>query len=170
MYARAVGYFRSSIFLITGKSIIDFVKRGGSVNLICSPAMAEQDIRAIEQGQAGLQETTLKLVANDIETLVKNAGKNYSIVILATLIKIGALKIKIAVRTSGSGIYHEKIGIFFDYENNAVSFKGSSNETLNAWHPEGNFESIEVFCSWKGDREAERVQRHITDFNNSRLT
>ena len=166
MYARAVGYFRSSIFLITGKSIIDFVKRGGSVNLICSPAMAEQDIRAIEQGQAGLQETTLKLVANDIETLVKNAGKNYSIVILATLIKIGALKIKIAVRTSGSGIYHEKIGIFFDYENNAVSFKGSSNETLNAWHPEGNFESIEVFCSWKGDREAERVQRHITDFNN----
>ena len=165
-YSRAVGYFRSSIFLVTGKSIIDFVKRGGSINLICSPSMSEQDIRAIEQGQAELQETTLKLVANDIEVLIKNAGQNYAIVVLATLIKIGALKIKIAVRTSGSGIYHEKIGIFYDYENNAVSFKGSSNETLNAWHPEGNFESIEVFCSWKGDREAQRVERHKTDFNN----
>ncbi len=165
-YSRAVGYFRSSIFLVTGKSIIDFVKRGGSINLICSPSMSEQDIRAIEKGQAELQETTLKLVANDIEALVKNAGQNYAIVVLATLIKIGALKIKIAVRTSGSGIYHEKIGIFYDYENNAVSFKGSSNETLNAWHPDGNFESIEVFCSWKGDREAQRVDRHKTDFNN----
>ena len=165
-YSRAVGYFRSSIFLVTGKSIIDFVKSGGAINLICSPSMSEQDIRAIEQGQAESQETTLKLVANDIDALIKNAGKNYAIVILATLLKIGALKIKIAIRTSGAGIYHEKIGIFYDYENNAVSFKGSSNETLNAWHPEGNFESIEVFCSWKGDREAQRVQRHVTDFNN----
>jgi superfamily II DNA or RNA helicase len=165
-YARAVGYFRSSIFLVTGKSIIDFVKRGGSINLICSPSMSEQDIRAIEAGQAESEESTLKSVSNDIEDLVKNAGHNYAIVVLATLIKIGALKIKIAVRSSGSGIYHEKIGIFYDYENNAVSFKGSSNETLNAWHPEGNFESIEVFCSWKGEREAQRVERHKSDFNN----
>ncbi|QWD11443.1 DEAD/DEAH box helicase family protein [Polynucleobacter paneuropaeus] len=166
VYSRAVGYFRSSIFLITGKSIIDFVKRGGAINLICSPSMSEQDIRAIEEGQAGAEESTLKSVTNDIDSLVKNAGQNYAIVVLATLIKMGALKIRIAVRSSGSGIYHEKIGIFYDYENNAVSFKGSSNETLNAWHPEGNFESIEVFCSWKGEREAQRVERHKSDFNN----
>ena len=33
---------------------------------------------------------------------------------------------------------------------NTVSFKGSSNETWSGWHNQGNFESIEVFCSWRG--------------------
>jgi superfamily II DNA or RNA helicase len=163
-YSRAVGYFRSSIFIITGEAIIDFVQRGGTVRLICSPSMAEEDIRAIESGHESLESGVLKSLTSDIDLMIRSAGQNYSVTILATLIKIRALEIKIALRTSGSGIYHEKIGIFEDRIGGKVSFIGSSNETLSAWHFAGNFESVEVFCSWKGDRESERVERHERDF------
>lgn len=163
-YSRAVGYFRSSIFLITGESIVDFVKRGGSIRLICSPSMAAEDIRAIELGHETLESGALKSIATDIDLMIGSAGSTYSVTVLATLIKIKALEIKIAIRTSGSGIYHEKIGIFEDRMSNKVSFIGSSNETLSAWHFAGNFESVEVFCSWKGERESERVERHERDF------
>ena len=44
---------------------------------------------------------------------------------------------------------------------NAVSFKGSANETWSGWHVQGNFESTEVFCSWRGGLEAERVKKHM---------
>jgi superfamily II DNA or RNA helicase len=163
-YSRAVGYFRSSIFLITGESIIDFVRRGGSIRLICSPSMAPEDIEVIEESQKQIAAKVIQSVDMDIDRVLQASSKNYSVTVLATLIKIGALEIKIAVRSIGSGIYHEKIGVFQDLNANSVSFIGSSNETLNAWHPNGNFESIEVFCSWKGEREDQRVQRHINDF------
>jgi superfamily II DNA or RNA helicase len=163
-YSRAVGYFRSSIYLITGESIIDFVKKGGSLRLICSPSMAAEDIKAIESGHESLESGILRSLTSDIDLMISNAGQNYSVTVLATLIKIRALEIKIAIRTTGSGIYHEKIGIFEDRMSNKVSFIGSSNETLSAWHYAGNFESVEVFCSWKGERESERVGRHERDF------
>lgn len=163
-YSRAVGYFRSSIFLITGESVINFVRRGGSIRLICSPSMAEEDIKAIELGNESLESEVFKSIALEIDLLLSSAEQNYSVTVLATLIRIKALEIKIALRTTGSGIYHEKIGIFEDGIGNKVSFIGSSNETLSAWHYAGNFESVEVFCTWKGDRESERVDRHERDF------
>ena len=61
-------------------------------------------------------------------------------------------------------LYHEKIGVFLDGIGNAVSFKGSANETWSGWHLQGNVESIEVFCSWRGGLEAERVKKHRAHF------
>lgn len=164
-YSRAVGYFRSSIFLITGKDVIDYAKSGGEIRLICSPSFTEDDLKAIEGGIKSAGEIAEGYLSNDIEALLKRSVQDYSVTVLATLIAIGVLKIKVAVRRFGSGIYHEKIGVFEDSFGNAVSFIGSANETWNAWHQDGNFESIEVFCSWKGGREVERVDRHKDDFN-----
>ena len=62
-------------------------------------------------------------------------------------------------------MYHEKIGVFSDGVGNAVSFKGSANETWSGWHFQGNFESIEVFCSWRGGVEEERVKKHAAHFD-----
>lgn len=70
-----------------------------------------------------------------------------------------------AVRTDRKGLYHEKIGVFSDGIGNAVSFKGSANETWSGWHLQGNFESVEVFCSWRGGVEEERVKKHTAHFD-----
>lgn len=163
-YCRAVGYFRSSIFLITGSSVIDYVKNGGKIRLICSPELTQEDIDAIERGAKSSESISYERLGEEIDSLVSESPGNYSITVLATLVRIGALEVKVAIRESGRGIYHEKLGIFKDALGQSVSFIGSANETLNAWHKNGNFESIEVFCSWHGNVEAERVHRHQHDF------
>ncbi len=163
-YSRAVGYFRSSIFMITGESVIDFVKNGGKIRLVCSPELTISDIQAIEQGQKSQQEISLEKLNNEIDQMISESKENYSVNVLATLIRVGALDMKIAIRESGRGIYHEKLGVFQDEEGNSVSFIGSANETFNAWHTSGNFEAIEVFCSWHGGSEGERAKRHLQDF------
>jgi superfamily II DNA or RNA helicase len=162
-FFRAVGYFRSSIFLITGESIIDFVKRGGKINLICSPELTQQDMDAIASGKASLESLTDEYIEYDIETMLEQSEENYAIKVLATLIKVKALEVKIALKELGSGIYHAKTGVFRDPIGNQVSFIGSANETWSAWDPKGNHEIIEVFCSWRKD--AERVQKHMSDFD-----
>ena len=163
-YSRAVGYFRSSIFIITGESVINFVKNGGKIRLVCSPELTISDIQAIEQGQKSQQEISLEKLNNEIDQMISESKENYSVNVLATLIRVGALDMKIAIRESGRGIYHEKLGVFQDEEGNSVSFIGSANETFNAWHTSGNFEAIEVFCSWHGGSEGERAKRHLQDF------
>jgi hypothetical protein len=163
-YFRAVGYFRYSIFILTGEYVINLVKSGGVIHLICSPSLTSEDVRAIEEGHADFTNLVISNLQKEIDEIFIKGGNDYSVKVLATLIKVGALKIKIALRHQASGIYHEKLGIFEDEIGNAVSFIGSSNETFNAWHEQGNFESIEVFCSWNGIRESERVQRHQEDF------
>jgi superfamily II DNA or RNA helicase len=162
-FFRAVGYFRSSIFLITGESIIDFVKRGGKINLICSPELTQQDMDAIASGKASVESLTDEYIECDIESLLEQSEENYAIKVLATLIKVKALEVKVAFKELGSGIYHAKTGVFRDSIGNQVSFIGSANETWSAWDPMGNHEIIEVFCSWRKD--AERVQKHKSDFD-----
>ena len=66
---------------------------------------------------------------------------------------------------TGRGCITKKIGIFSDGIGNAVSFKGSANETWSGWHLHGNFESIEVFCTCRGGLEAKRVRRHEAHFD-----
>ena len=46
---------------------------------------------------------------------------------------------------------HEKMGIITDAEGNRVAFAGSMNESATAMTL--NYESIDVFCSWKGEED-----------------
>ncbi|MBD3761920.1 DEAD/DEAH box helicase family protein [Rhizorhabdus sp.] len=164
LYRRAVGYFRSTVYLVIGPSILDFARRGGRIELICSPELSEEDIDGIAAGYRDRDEVVAERLRADIDELLSNSGTAYQTRVLATLIAVGALDIKVAVRSGGKGIYHEKIGIFIDHEGNRVSFRGSANETWNGWHSNGNFESIEVFCDWREGRERERVAKHEKHF------
>lgn len=164
-YYRAVGFFRSSVFLIIGPQIIDFVKEGGKIYLVCSPDMTQEDIESIEKGRKDAKEYIEYLIDKDINFLIKDSEKNYNHKVLATLIKIGALQIKIAILNSQSrGIYHDKVGIFEDDLNNHVSFTGSANESWSAWNAEGNSENIDVFRSWDNPSEFRRTQTHKEHF------
>jgi|SRR5918992_1959993 hypothetical protein len=49
-YDRAVGYFRSSIMLLVRQAIAKFAQDGGTIRLVCSPDLTEEDIRAFEHG------------------------------------------------------------------------------------------------------------------------
>ena len=164
-YKRAVGFFRSSVFDVIGTSIVEFARRGGYAELICSPELTEEDVRSIVHGYARKSDVFETSLIQQIEELLASEETSLKTRILATLISIGALEIKVAISAKGRGLYHEKIGIFSDGLGNSVSFKGSANETWSGWHLQGNIESIEVFCNWRGGLEAERVNRHLAHFD-----
>ena len=85
--------------------------------------------------------------------------------LLASLIKEGVLDVKIAFvrNVSGLGLYHEKMGIVKDSSDNFIAFSGSLNETLTAFKL--NYESIDVFCSWKSKDQLSRVNTKLSSFN-----
>jgi hypothetical protein len=124
IYKRAVGYFRSSVYLVIGTSVVEFARRGGKVSLICSPELDADDIDGIAAGYARRSEVIEKRIIADIDKLLAEPGTSYQTQVLATLISAGALDVKLALRADKKGLYHEKIGIFRDGIGNAVSFKG----------------------------------------------
>lgn len=163
-YDRAVGFFRSSIYLIVGPATVEFARRGGKIRLICSPALDAQDAKSIEESYDAREDGSESRLEEQIEQLFASEETAYRTRILATLVEAGSMDIRLAIRPRAFGLYHEKIGIFHDALGQQVSFIGSANETWNGWHSRGNFESIEVFCNWKGAIEAERVERHSDYF------
>lgn len=166
LYKRAVGYFRSSVYLVAGMAVIDFAQRGGKIQLVCSPELDANDVETIRVGYLEREEIASERLVEEIERLLADPATKFQTRVLATLVAVGALEIKIAIRQPSQGLYHEKIGIFIDEARNRVSFIGSANESWSGWHPQGNFESIEVFCSWLHRIEEERSARHEANFDN----
>ena len=51
---------------------------------------------------------------------------------LGTLIAQDILELRIAFRLTERGIFHDKVGIFTDEDDDRVAFTGSANETWSA--------------------------------------
>lgn len=162
-YKRAVGFFSSSVLIEIGKGINGLVKNGGSIKLIASPILSEQDVEAIRYGYKKRDEVIKDAVTRELrEPVNKYQAKQLNY--LANLIADEILDIKIAITESDlkTGMYHEKVGIIEDKEGNKIAFSGSMNETANALL--ANYETIDVFKSWK-DEEG-RVERKEEAFDN----
>jgi superfamily II DNA or RNA helicase len=159
-YDRAVGYFRSSVFAVAGYAVIQFALRGGRIRMVCSPSLTADDLEALSRGYDKRQEVVAGFLDREVSSLLTSVDLRSGAEVLATLIALEVLDLRVAIRPPSFGIYHEKIGMFLDDFGNSVSFRGSSNETWRGWHLEGNLESFEVFCSWRGEDEAQRVARH----------
>ena len=155
-YWRAVGYFSSSSLEAFGAPLGEFIRNGGEIRLVTSVELSESDIQAIENGAAKQMvcaQRINEIIHNDFSD---NVGRG--VVRLARLIEMGRLSIQIAVPKVGTGIYHEKIGLFFD-RFDFVAFTGSSNESRTAF--ENNRECIDVFTSWNSQSRANRKKIHF---------
>ena len=146
-YSRAVGYFTSTSLALYARGIETFAERGGSMRLIASPHLNEDDVVDIERGYDvragdGTRHDARAGAEDQPETVLDGLG------LLGRLIAEGRLDIKLAfVQQEGRvGIYHEKIGIFRDDLGDLVGFTGSSNETFGGLM--ANFESVEVYRGW----------------------
>ena len=165
-YDRAVGYFRSSVFLLIGSDLLKFAKNGGKIRLICSPSLTAEDIDSITKGYETRKNIISNAVEREIDELIDNKLLIKNTEALATLIALEVIEVKVAFLSGAKGIYHEKVGLFSDNEGNTVGFKGSVNETWNGWHERGNYETLDVFCSWIEGRDSRQVERNRTYFEN----
>jgi superfamily II DNA or RNA helicase len=163
LYRRAVGYFTSTALSEAARGIYYLVKNDGRIEIVASPKLTEEDIKAIEAGYE-----SRKIVMKALEQgLRENLTEPDTVLVqnLTWMIANQKMDIKIAVPKSrkNEGIYHEKIGLFYDPKGNVVAFSGSLNETSSGLV--SNYESIDVSVSWEeGAREKERVRNHIEHF------
>lgn len=172
LYQRSVGFFSSSALIELSKGIAELVKNDGHVQIIASPRLSKEDVWAIEEG---IQRKEQRLEAYDKfieEKLLEQiwAPKNYEeeerLNFMVHLIAAGRLEIKIAVMMNcgKTGMYHEKLGLLYDKDDNVVAFSGSMNESTTAL--ENNAEGTDVFCSWMGGGDYRRVQKKREHFEN----
>jgi superfamily II DNA or RNA helicase len=156
-YWRAVGYFSSTALESFGAPLGEFVLNGGTIRLVTSVHLTEADLAEIAKGFP--KET---VCAERLQRIVEEEftdGMGDGVARLSRLLELGRLEICIAVPKGGSGIYHEKIGIFFDADGEYVAFTGSSNESRNAL--EQNRECLDVYTSWASPVRAERKRKHF---------
>ena len=163
LYQRAVGFFTSKGLEVASQGLSQLIRNGGRMELIASPVLEQADLDAIDRGYKA-RETLVE--AAMAATLKETFSKFQSdrIGLLAWLVEAGKLEFRIALPDSSSGrttgLYHEKLGLFHDKAGNCVAFTGSPNETSGGLI--GNFEAIDVFCSWEDPQH--RVQRKRSNF------
>lgn len=155
-YWRAVGYFSSSALEAFGSPLGEFIRNGGHIRLVTSVELSATDLRAIENGASRENICTQRLEQIIESDFADSVGEG--VVRLARLLEIERLEILIAVPKQGTGIYHEKIGLFLD-DKDFVAFTGSSNESRNAF--ENNRECVDVYTSWDTSKRAERKKEHF---------
>lgn len=157
-YRRAVGFFSSSVLAAAAKGLHAFLQGGGHMELIASPLLSPEDIKAIQMGydRRQIEEKALadSLSAEFDRITAARLG------LLAWLISQDRLDIKIAVVTQGArgGLYHEKIGLFSDGRD-FVAFTGSPNESVAGMVD--NFECIDVYCSWKPEDRTRALEKRL---------
>lgn len=152
-YDRAVGFFSASTLSYAAQGIATFIRSGGVIRLILGSFVDVEEIEAASKGYK-LRELServgkelLEIITNVSDELFQNRLEA-----LSWMIAHNHLDIKIALRAKG--MYHEKIGIITDASGDSVTFMGSANESLYALLPAFNYESINVFPSWKPELES----------------
>lgn len=161
-YDRAVGYFRANIYRELGVDLLNFAKRGGKIRLICSPDIPKNDEEAAREGydlrgKRTQIEQEISLI-HILQEMAKYPKERDCLDMLRLLIEKNSMELYIATRPGG--IYHRKIGVFYDTNNNYISFSGSGNETQRAiseiedW---ANDEEFDVYRSWGNEFERHKA-------------
>lgn len=155
LYQRSVGFFSSTSLIDISKGITSLVKSGGHIQMIASPKLSEEDIDAINKGYEERNALIEKRLLESLDEEYKDYFALQRLNLLANLIADGTMDFHVAlIETDGDvGMYHEKLGIITDSDDNAVAFSGSMNESETAIKV--NYETTDVFRSWK---EPDRVQ------------
>jgi superfamily II DNA or RNA helicase len=168
-YYRIAGFFSSTSIAAAARGISAFVENGEKMYLIIGGQLSQEDVDAINIGTKKF-DTILHekwdVCKEDFENdVVKNRFE-----LLAWLIANDKLEIKIGINkddygnylASENSLFHEKVLIFEDYDDNKIQIDGSINETWKAWKE--NRESFCVHRSWeKGHKEF--ISSAMDDFN-----
>jgi superfamily II DNA or RNA helicase len=162
VYSRAVGFFSSTSMIAVSRGLTALIRAGGTMRLVASPCLSSEDIEAIATGLKQRDEVITEVILQKLDREFEEVAKD-RLACLAWLLSQEILEIKLAIPRNirKQGIYHEKLGLFTDIEDNKLAFTGSANESSSALID--NFECIDVFCSWKAE-EQKRALRKAENF------
>jgi superfamily II DNA or RNA helicase len=165
-YDRIAGYFSSAIFSLAPMALSSFISNGGKIRLLCSPNLSHVDKSAL-QNRDNVEKISIEQIKDDLRNISESGNIGESLTsLMANLVSNEIIQLKIAIPESGNGIYHDKMGIFFDGEESVI-FIGSANETAAAWSGAINHEQITSFTSWRNKEDRRLIEEQKNRFEKS---
>ena len=145
-YKRSVGFFSSSVLELLKAGLKQLIENDGLYKIICSPELSPNDVDSIRRGYEKKLDLQERMFDEDTQDILSKM-EDEDLDMLAYLIEKGRLDIQIVDLENSNGIYHDKLGILEDKENNKIMFFGSPNESRMGYLD--NYEKIRVFKSWE---------------------
>lgn len=144
-YKRSVGFFSSGVFDTIMDGILAMARNGGKMKLIASPQLSKEDVKAINLGYAQKEKKISDAFTKDFVAEIEKLT-DLRLQMLCDLIRKDILDIKIAI-TEDTGIYHDKLGVMRDFDDNIMVFYGSSNSSYSGYR--SNYEKIRISKGWE---------------------
>ncbi len=114
IYMRAAAFFSSSSFKAMSRGLSHLLSNGGSMKLLVSVVVSEEDYNAIVEGKKQREEAIASIFTED--GFFSEMLKNDSVNALCKLVSSGRLEMKFLI--SKRGIFHMKFGILEDWRGN----------------------------------------------------
>lgn len=171
-YRRIAGFFSSTSLAIAAKGIVGFIVNGGTMQLIVSPKLTHQDLEVLIKSSVEPQDFLEHKMLEEIDKLQDQLVADH-VRALGWMVANNRLQIRVAIRNyddskeiryqeeEHTGLFHQKVGILRDAENNTITFSGSINETASGWLD--NIEEFKVFRSWESP-ECDYINADVTKF------
>ena len=149
-----VGFFTSEVLASLAPGLATFINESqGVFRLVISPIVRSEDWVAIETGVSGTDEVAANIF--DDALITEDALQKHTLECLSWLLRQGRLEIQIALMRNG--LFHPKVWLFHDQEDNILCAHGSTNLTASGMHR--NVEQVAVSASWGDSRDSYTIQR-----------
>lgn len=151
-YDRLAGYFSSGSLSVAAKGMTQLIENNGHIRLLCGVELSKDDWDSISNPEQ-FKDLISKNFLDEYENLEDELTWNYTKV-LGWMIANGILEVKIGLnylqgKYIPGNIYHPKLGIFYDSDDNCMVFVGSVNESARGWAI--NTENLSTYKSWQND-------------------
>ena len=171
-YHRLSGYFSSTTFAVAIKETLDFIKRNGKIKLVTSTEFSQQDFLIIQDVINGntsrFESDLIKKISEESDPTLRDCNAIMGWMLANTIDGEPQLEIKIVIpiteqgKSNTNSIFHQKVGIFYDGENEIISFEGSVNETGSGWTE--NIEKFKIAKTWSDESDKKRVELDVKTF------
>ena len=149
-YDRTTYGFSPAGLITAAAGIASLVRNGGHIQLICDQTLDADVVQAVIDGRIQAADALRANIPPESLTDIspEDIKGREKLELVTWMVRNDLLEIKVAIRASG--IFHPKIGILTDLQDNRIAFNGSANESVHGW--ESNYEYLDVFCSWDEPR------------------
>lgn len=155
-YNRITGFFSSDSLAVAAKGITGLIKNNGTMKLVTGVFSKKEDAIVAEDAITNPDKIVKEIEENFDMDHIENAFIKETLKAFGWMLAKGFLEIKLALPkkdhiSNFPALFHQKIGIIKDIDNNEISFSGSINETGIGWQK--NIEEFKVFRSWHDDEQ-----------------
>ncbi|MEA3051908.1 MAG: hypothetical protein QOG72_811 [Sphingomonadales bacterium] len=154
-YDRGVGFFTAEWLRMASAGLVEFAGNGGVARIVASPILYADEVEALRAGEVERRKSAVERTMDRSLDELEIALENDTLAAIGWMVSDGMLLFKVACPANElDGDFHDKFGVFEDAAGDTIAFSGSQNDSAKAFR---NYESINVYYSWMGEREALRV-------------